>query len=68
MATKAQQFARKRNYAGGTIAGIVTNLKHNVSPVATDPERMMIQNAIGLLEIVAKKWNDNYENAKQEHV
>lgn len=66
--SKAQKFAQKRNTSGGTLKGILVNLKNNVKRVSTQDEAYDLDKAIYLLEQVHDTWQDNYEEAKREHI
>lgn len=66
--SKAQEFAQKRNTAGGTLKGVIINLERNILPVATLDEEENIEYAIKLLNEAYQDWGNSYEQAKAEHV
>lgn len=66
--SKAQEFASKRNFAGGLLKGIITNLDNHVYPRCSAAEAKEVRDAIEKLEGVQDCWSDNYEQAKEENL
>lgn len=66
--SKAQQFAQKRNSAGGLLKGIVKNLDNNILPNCCSIERDQVAEATAYLENVLECWSENYEQAKEENL
>lgn len=64
--SKAQQFAQNRNRSGGTLKGVIKNLKVNIRESCTSKESDEIDKAITILDKLYKNWSNNYEKAKEE--
>ena len=69
MATKAQEWARKRNEAQWRLKGVISNLtdiKNNLPLIAL--ESMEIEEALALINSVIKNWGSRNSYSKRVYL
>lgn len=69
MSTKAQKWARRRNYSKGRVIGCIANLRHILafSPL-THSERVGMRIGIEYLEDVIRYWDTNNDDSKHSYI